>query len=248
MHLSNFISACILALLHISITSAAMGNGQDSISGNVHSHERAGSYILSSGLMLTGSLLNLGNLKYRVNGAIGGTTHTKADNFLEFVPVAELYAADALGAKHANPVQEQTKLLLATELVMEVMVQSIKRTTDIRRPDGTRFSFPSGHTAQAFAGATILYLECKDRDLLFACSGYAVATVTGVLRMTNNRHWISDVLASAGLGILVPRLVYACKPLRRWKPFHSKPDQVSLVPGINSTYAGFGLTARFSFN
>ena len=36
----------------------------------------------------------------------------------------------------------------------------------------------------------------------YAVGGYAVATFTGVMRVLNNRHWISDVLSGAGIGIL----------------------------------------------
>ncbi|MCD8260639.1 MAG: hypothetical protein LUD15_03380 [Bacteroides sp.] len=43
-------------------------------------------------------------------------------------------------------------------------------------------------------------------------AGYTVATGTGVLRMYNNRHWLGDVAAGAGFGILSTKLAYLIQP------------------------------------
>ena len=39
-------------------------------------------------------------------------------------------------------------------------------------------------------------------------AGYAVATTVAIMRIYNNRHWLGDVCAGAGLGILSVTLVY----------------------------------------
>lgn len=71
------------------------------------------------------------------------------------------------------------------------------------RPDNsTRNSFPSGHTATAFMTAHMLHMEYGDVSPWISVGGYTVATVVGVSRQLNNRHWISDVLSGAGIGIL----------------------------------------------
>ena len=49
-----------------------------------------------------------------------------------------------------------------------------------------------------------------------AIAGYTVATSVGLLRMYNNRHWASDVLAGAGLGILCTSLMYWLAPYLRF--------------------------------
>jgi hypothetical protein len=79
------------------------------------------------------------------------------------------------------------------------------------RPDGsTANSWPSGHTATSFVGATILHKEYGlTRSPWYSVAGYGVATATGVMRVLNNRHWISDVMSGAGIGILSAELGYA---------------------------------------
>ena len=94
---------------------------------------------------------------------------------------------------------------------MALFVNSIKYTAKEMRPDGsTRNSWPSGHTATAFVGATILHKEYGlTRSPWYSVAGYTVATATGVMRVLNNRHWVSDVLSGAGIGIMSGELAYA---------------------------------------
>ena len=84
--------------------------------------------------------------------------------------------------------------------IMAAFVNGIKYTAKEMRPDGTSAnSWPSGHTATAFVGATPWW----------SVAGYGVATATGVMRVLNNRHWVSDVMSGAGIGILSGELGYA---------------------------------------
>ena len=95
--------------------------------------------------------------------------------------------------------------------IMAGFVNVIKNTAKEMRPDGsTANSWPSGHTATAFVGATLLHKEYGlTRSPWWSVAGYGVATATGVMRVLNNRHWISDVMSGAGLGILSTELGYA---------------------------------------
>ena len=95
--------------------------------------------------------------------------------------------------------------------IMAGFVNGIKYTAKEMRPDGsTANSWPSGHTATAFVGATILHKEYGlTRSSWYSVAGYTVATATGVMRVLNNRHWISDVLSGAGIGIMSTELAYA---------------------------------------
>ena len=95
--------------------------------------------------------------------------------------------------------------------IMALFVNGIKYTAKEMRPDGsTANSWPSGHTATAFVGASLLHKEYGlTRSPWWSVAGYGVATATGVMRVLNNRHWISDVMSGAGIGILSTELGYA---------------------------------------
>ena len=95
--------------------------------------------------------------------------------------------------------------------IMAGLVNGIKYTAKEKRPDGsTANSWPSGHTATAFVGATLLHKEYGlTRSPWWSVAGYGVATATGVMRVLNNRHWISDVMSGAGIGIMSTELGYA---------------------------------------
>ena len=96
-------------------------------------------------------------------------------------------------------------------LIMAGLVNGIKYTAKEMRPDGsTANSWPSGHTATAFVGASMLHKEYGlTRSPWWSVAGYGVATATGVMRVLNNRHWISDVMSGAGIGIMSTELGYA---------------------------------------
>ena len=95
--------------------------------------------------------------------------------------------------------------------IMAGFVNGIKYTAKEMRPDGsTANSWPSGHTATSFVGATLLHKEYGlTRSPWFSVAGYGVATATGVMRVLNNRHWVSDVMSGAGIGIMSTELGYA---------------------------------------
>jgi len=67
-------------------------------------------------------------------------------------------------------------------------------------------SFPSGHTAAAFAAATVFAMEYRDRPLVKIAS-YSVASLIGLSRLTENKHWASDIFVGAGIGYLCGRQV-----------------------------------------
>ena len=75
----------------------------------------------------------------------------------------------------------------------------IKFITGRIRPDGAnRRSFPSGHTSSSFLAATIA------DDLYGSKIGvpaYLLAGLTGLSRIHDNKHYLSDVIFGAGLGI-----------------------------------------------
>lgn len=126
------------------------------------------------------------------------------DDYLQYGPSVIVYGLNLAGVKGKHTIGRATVNHAYSAAIMAVLVNTLKYTTHVLRPDGSSYnSFPSGHTATAFNSATFLHKEYGQyRDPRYSILGYSMAVATGIGRQTNNRHWISDVLVGAGIGIL----------------------------------------------
>lgn len=135
--------------------------------------------------------------------------HRTLDNYLQVTPAAITVGLKALGVPSRS---SWGRLALSSALsagMMATVVNGLKYSTHQTRPDGTDTrSFPSGHTATAFTTATILSKEYGHLSPWVSVGAYAVATTTGLMRIANNKHWLSDVMAGAGIGILSTEFGY----------------------------------------
>ena len=149
--------------------------------------------------------------KYIVDGVQAGLPNfkTTVDDYLQYAPWAAHLAMGACGVKGVskNRWQVFTADALAA-VMMAATVKGLKICVNRTRPNGEEESFPSGHTAKAFMGATLLAHEYGNRSIWIPIVGYAVATATGVMRVLNNWHYTSDVLVGAAVGILTAELAY----------------------------------------
>lgn len=135
--------------------------------------------------------------------------HTHIDDYLQFSPIAVAYALDALGIHSKTDIMNRTVILVKGEAMALTTANLLKKATHTLRPDGSSYnSFPSGHTTQAFAAATFLNEEYHDRYPWMPYASYTLASSVGLLRVANNRHYISDVLVGAGIGYLSMKLAY----------------------------------------
>lgn len=168
------------------------------------------------------------------------------DNYLQYAPAAAVYGLHLVGIKGKSSLIDATGTYALSLGIMGVTVTGLKRMTNRERPDQSSFnSFPSGHTANAFAAAEFLNQEYKDISPWYGYAGYTVATATGVLRMYNNRHWVSDVVAGAGFGILSTKVAYLVYPhLKRLVVGKSRANY-SLVPSYQQHSLGFVLNGTF---
>jgi membrane-associated phospholipid phosphatase len=145
------------------------------------------------------------------------------DNYTQFAPLAAVYVLDACQMTSRCTFGQQLAVTAVSVAIQETVVTTLKTTTHIQRPDHTAHnSFPSGHTTMAFVGAELLSQEYAGSCPWVAILGYVVAAATGFLRMYNNRHWLTDVVAGAGLGILIVRLAYwLCAYVQKRYSMHS---------------------------
>jgi len=168
------------------------------------------------------------------------------DDYLIFLPAAGVYGLNLAGVKGKSNFLDRSLIYLVSVSLASVTTGIIKRSTDLMRPDGSDYlSFPSSHTAISFASATFLHEEYKDKSIWYGVAGYTIATASGVFRMLNNKHWMSDVLVGAGIGILTTKVTYLLYPLvknRIGSRSRQKGDNnLSLLPYMTQNHYGFYL-------
>lgn len=151
------------------------------------------------------------------------TFHTSVDNYLQYSPAFLVYGLNAVGIKGKHNFFDRSAIFFMANLFMGIPVNSLKKITNSKRPDGVGFTaFPSGHTAVSFVGAEFMRREFMDRSPWYGVAGYLLAGTTGTIRMLNNRHWFRDVMAGAGIGILSTELAYRLYPVIKKKLFPRK--------------------------
>ncbi|MDR0873196.1 MAG: phosphatase PAP2 family protein [Prevotellaceae bacterium] len=187
---------------------------------------------------------DLQNFDKKIDNEVLQNIHRKYsfDDYIQYTPYLGIYGLDLCGVKAKHNFLDRTLVLGSSIIICTSAVQITKHATGVVRPDGSNnHSFPSGHTATAFLGAHILFREYKDASPWIGIAGYGVAFTAGTMRIINRKHWFSDVLAGAGIGILSVEMSYLLLPV--WhKLFKMKPNSNSLVisPIINDNFCGIG--------
>lgn len=169
--------------------------------------------------------------------------HNEIDNYTQYVPLALAIGLKIGGVESRSDWPRFWASSAASAAIMAGLVNGIKYTASEMRPDGsTRNSWPSGHTATAFMAATILHKEYgMTRSPWFSLGAYTLATATGVMRVLNNRHWISDVLSGAGIGILSVELGYGLMDLL-FKHRGLQRGDLSIYPDLRENPSFFDIS------
>lgn len=171
---------------------------------------------------------------------------TKLDNYLQYSPALAVYCLNALGVKGKNNFRDRTIIYGLSTIISSAIVLPVKKITKVQRPDDSGInSFPSGHTTTAFAAAEFLRMEYKDVSPWYGIAGYTVAAATGALRLYNNKHWVSDVVAGAGFGILSTKLAYWIYPSIKRKFFKDKPMNTMVMPYYQNGGGGIAMVYHF---
>lgn len=95
--------------------------------------------------------------------------------------------------------------LIRAQLIASALTEVLKYSTRRARPDGSdNLSFPSGHSSETFATATVI-----ERHLGWRMSvlGFAFASYVASSRLHDNVHWMSDVVFGAAVGTIAGRTV-----------------------------------------
>ncbi len=128
---------------------------------------------------------------------------------VQYLPLALPWAMKAIGVPTRSGWGRMAMSQGLSVLAMAGTVEMIKRNSNHLRPDGSDLrSFPSGHSAWAFLGATMLSKELGWRSPLYTLGAYTVATGVAMQRVIDRRHLPSDVVAGAGIGILAAQAGY----------------------------------------
>ena len=151
------------------------------------------------------------------------------DDYLQLAPFVAIYGLEMAGMKPRTDWKNRTAILFKGQILNLGMVYFLKKTLKKPRPDGTAFSFPSGHTANVFAGATMLSVEYGEEYKWVPYVSYGVATTVGVMRIANNKHYISDVLFGAGLGILSMKAAYWTHQYKWNRPKSEKDPYAGII-------------------
>ncbi|GHT68229.1 phospholipid phosphatase [Bacteroidia bacterium] len=162
-------------------------------------------------------------------GTLGFRNHS--DDYLQYAPAVAGLALDAVGVYGRHHIVDKTIILAMAVIVETALVNGMKYSIGTLRPDGsTRNSFPSGHTATAFMGAEFLRREYGHLSVWYTVGGYTVAAFTGYMRIQNNRHWLSDVVAGAAVGVFSTQIAYWLYPTVRNAVFpHNKTTNYTLM-------------------
>ena len=145
-------------------------------------------------------------------------------------PRAKSVALDGLSAS-----------IIASGLILQPLKYGIGRSRPSANQGAYSFqpfrggdSFPSGHTTEAFALATVI-AEHYD-SLWIKFTSYGVASMVGYARVNNNAHWASDVLAGAAIGTFVGHVVVH---------FNQNHRNVSLQPIVGPRMQGVQISFFF---
>lgn len=169
------------------------------------------------------------------------------DNYMQYVPAVAVYGLNIAGIKGKHNFKDRTIIYATSQLITSAIVLPTKRIIGEERPDGTNnYSFPSGHTATAFSSAHFMFREYKDTNFWLSISGYPIAAATGIYRVLNDKHWVGDVVAGAGVGILSTEIAYWLFPtMSKWFSPNDNKSSMVIMPFYQSKQIGLTILKTF---
>lgn len=172
---------------------------------------------------------------YRSLSTISQSQRLTFDNYIQYVPAVSAVGLGWIGADAQHVTIDRLLLTGTSYTIMSAVVQIIKHSIPSTRPftyemyyergnpwgytvknhPSSFNSFPSGHSATAFLGAELVRLEYGKDNPWLAVGAYTIAAGTGFLRIYNEKHWVTDVIAGAGIGIASARIGWWLLPFEQ---------------------------------
>jgi membrane-associated phospholipid phosphatase len=205
-------------------------------------------FIIPSSLILTGSVFFDSHLNKEVKKIVGTHQTVSIDNYFQYTPACLTFGMEVFGIKGKHSLKQKAIIYGFSSMIVSGIVLPVKYFSHELRPDGSNYySFPSGHTAAAFASAELMRIEYRESKPWLCFVGYLIAGSTGYLRLYNNKHWISDVITGAGIGILSTKIAanlvdyYVAKSNKK----HTKTNSLLFLPGWQNNQLGFNIIKQF---
>lgn len=169
------------------------------------------------------------------------------DNYLQWAPAFAVYGLNLAGVKGYHNLRDRSIIYGMSLIIMSSATAVTKSVSHEWRPDmSDDKSFPSGHTANAFAAAEFMRREYSNVSPWYGIAGYAAAAATGYFRMYNNKHWFSDVVGGAGVGILSTNIAYWVYPsIKKWLFKGDKISHSMALPYYQNGVTGLAFVHQF---
>lgn len=154
-----------------------------------------------------------------------------ADDYIQYLPALTYLTFGSIGIESKNGFKERIVVEATAYIAMTALTNIGKYSFKEKRPDSAaRNSFPSGHTATVFTGAELMREEYGPG---MGIGAYSIAFGVAFLRLYNGRHWLNDVIAGAGIGILSARIGYWMLPLyQRWFKWDNQCSEIMAISPI----------------
>lgn len=144
------------------------------------------------------------------------------DEWTQYAPAAAYAALGFIpGIEHESSLVKRGCAFIGGFGFLAATTLLTKEIAGEMRPDGSGYdSFPSGHSGKAFLGAELVRMEFGNG---WGAAAYSVAGVTSFMRIWNDKHWLTDIVAGAALGILSAHVGdWACSFIR-FDPISQSP-------------------------
>lgn len=204
--------------------------------------------LFTLGAFSIGANAPLSRLDLRVRNAalaLSGEHKITVDDYLQYLPAAMYLGLSPLPTKSKHTFPEKLCVAAVAFISEAALVNGLKYSIRKPRPNDIEHnSFPSGHTATAFTGAELVRTEY---GWSYGIPAYIIATGVGLMRVYNDRHWITDTLGGAAVGIISARIGYWMLPLSR-KIFNLKSSSsMAIAPLYYSEQQAAGASCAICF-